>query len=51
MITKGVQMANEKRERRIFLRVTEEERKKITAKAKALGLRVGTYIRFMALKN
>lgn len=44
-------MANEKRERRIFLRVTEEEKKKIMAKAKACGLRIGTYIRFMALKS
>jgi len=44
-------MAQEKRELRLFVWVTKEEKEKITTKAKKLGLRVGAYIRFMALNK
>lgn len=40
-------MANEKRDKRLFIRVTEEEKRQIEIKAKKMGLRVSTYLRFL----
>lgn len=44
-------MANIKREKRICVRVTEEELARLEAKAKKMGLRVTTYLRMMGLRD
>lgn len=44
-------MANEKRDDRLFMRVTPEEKEVIKKKAKAMGLRVSTYLRLLLLRG
>lgn len=40
-----------KREKQVMVRLNDEEHKKITEKAKRLGLTVSSFIRFLILKD
>ena len=44
-------MANEKREKRLYIRVSEEEKVAIQKKAKEMGIRVATYLRILLIRG